>query len=121
MFDESEGRLGAFLQHRAGRWLESLATGVHSTVRAGERPESEREGGSMRTGNALVDVIIEIVVIVLVAAIVVWILSAVGAPGIVSTIVWVLAALAVVLVLLRLLRMGGAGMEGRGRMRRRAP
>ncbi len=67
----------------------------------------------MRTGNAIVNVIIEIVVIALVAAIAVWVLGMVNAPPIIGTIIWVLAALAIVMVLLQLLRAGG--------MDRRAP
>lgn len=65
-------------------------------------------GGEMRTGNAIVDVLIQVVVIAVIAAIIVWILGMVDAPSIVATIVWILAALAIVLVLLQLLR-GAAG------------
>jgi hypothetical protein len=41
----------------------------------------------MRTGNAILDVVIEIAVIAIVAALITWILSVIGAPGIVTTII----------------------------------
>ena len=71
----------------------------------------------MRTGNAILDVVVQVVVIAVVAAILVWILGAVDAPGIIATIVWILAALAIVLVLLQLLR----GVDTRPGAGRRAP
>ncbi len=53
----------------------------------------------MRTGNALLDVLIQVVAIALIAAILVWILGVLDAPGIIATIIWVLALLAIVVVL----------------------
>jgi len=60
----------------------------------------------MRTGNVIVDVIIQIVLIAIAAATVVWVLGLVGAPAILTTVVWVLAAVAVLLALLSLIRGG---------------
>ena len=64
----------------------------------------------MRTGNTILDVLIQVAVIAIVAAIVVWILGMVDAPSIVSTIVWILAAVAIIVVVLQLL--SGAGRRG---------
>ena len=63
----------------------------------------------MRTGNGILDVIIQVVVIAIVAAIIVWILGLLDAPSILGTIVWILAALAIIVILLQLLR----GVGGR--------
>jgi hypothetical protein len=63
----------------------------------------------MRTGNSILDVLVEAAVIVIVAALLVWILGLVGAPTIIGTIIWILAVLAVIVVLLRLVRGGGFG------------
>jgi hypothetical protein len=67
----------------------------------------------MRTGNIILDVIIQIVLIAIAAAIAVWVLGLVGAPAILTTVVWVLAAVAVLFVVLSLIRGGG----GHGRRR----
>lgn len=61
----------------------------------------------MRTGNGILDVIIQVAVIVIAAAIIVWILGMVGAPSIVATIIWILALLAILLLVLQLA--GGVG------------
>ena len=58
----------------------------------------------MRSGNAILDVVIQVVVIAIIAAIIVWILGMVDAPSIIGTIVWILAALAIVVILLQLVR-----------------
>jgi hypothetical protein len=63
----------------------------------------------MRTGNTILDVILEIAVIVIVAALINWVLGLVGAPSIVATIVWILAVVAVIGVLLRVFQGGGVG------------
>jgi hypothetical protein len=67
----------------------------------------------MRTGNVILDVIIQIVLIAIAAAIAVWVLGLVGAPAILTTVVWVLAAVAILLALLSLIR--GRGGHGRRR------
>ena len=74
----------------------------------------------MRTGNAILDVIIQIAVIAIVAALITWVLNTIGAPAIISTIVWILAVVAIILVLLQLLR-GGAAVGGPRRTGRRPP
>jgi len=58
----------------------------------------------MRTGNVIIDVILQIVLIAIVAAIAVWVLGLVGAPAILTTVVWVLAAVAILFVVLSLIR-----------------
>lgn len=66
----------------------------------------------MRTGNAILDVVIQIAVVAIVAAIIVWILGMVDAPSIVATIVWVLALVAILLLVLQLLRGAGGRRPG---------
>ena len=66
----------------------------------------------MRTGNAILDVVIQVAVIAIVAAILVWIVGMVNAPAIVGTIIWILAAVAILMVVLQLLS-GGVGARGR--------
>ncbi len=61
----------------------------------------------MRTGNAILDVVIQVAVVAIVAAIIVWVLGMLDAPSILATIVWILAALAIVALLLQVLT--GAG------------
>jgi hypothetical protein len=75
--------------------------------------------GIMRTGNALIDVILEIAVIAIVAAVVTWILGAVGAPGIIVTIVWILALVAILMVVIQLVQGGGLAAGPRRAPRRR--
>jgi len=61
----------------------------------------------MRTGNVIIDGIIQIVLITIVAAIVVWVLGLLAAPAILTTVVWVLAAVAILFVVLSLIRRPG--------------
>ncbi len=56
----------------------------------------------MRTGNGILDVVLQIAVIAIVAAIIVWVLGMVDAPSIVATIVWILALVAILAVVLQL-------------------
>jgi hypothetical protein len=50
----------------------------------------------VRTGNAILDVLIRAVAIALMAALIVWILGVIDAPSIVATIIWILALLLIV-------------------------
>jgi hypothetical protein len=75
----------------------------------------------MRTGNAILDVIIEVAVIAIAAAIINWILSVIGAPSIILTIIWILALVAILLVLLQLLTGAGGFVGGMRRPGRRPP
>jgi steroid 5-alpha reductase family enzyme len=63
----------------------------------------------MRTGNHLLDIILQVAVIAIVAAILAWIVSAVGAPGIITTIIWILALVAIAFVVLQLVQGRGTG------------
>ncbi len=71
----------------------------------------------MRTGNAILDVVVQVAVIAIVAAVLVWLLQMIGAPSIVMTIVWILAVVAILVAVLQLLS-GGIGAGG-GRRRPR--
>ncbi len=62
----------------------------------------------MRTGNAILDVLVRVVAIALIAAIIVWILGVLHAPTIVGTIIWILALLLIAAVIFPLV-MGGSG------------
>src|SRR5215210_8669860 len=53
----------------------------------------------LRTGNAILDVVVRVVAIALITAIIVWILGVLNAPQIVGTIIWILALLLVASVL----------------------
>jgi hypothetical protein len=66
----------------------------------------------MRTGNAILDVLVRVVAIALITAIIVWILGVLHAPTIVGTVIWVLALLVIAGVIFPLVT-GGAGL-GRG-------
>ena len=68
----------------------------------------------MRTGNAILDVIIQVAVIAIVAAILSWIVSAADAPSIINTIIWILALVAIAVTVLRLVQ-GGGTRGGAGR------
>jgi len=68
----------------------------------------------VRTGNAILDVLVRVVAIALIAAIIVWILGVLNAPSIVGTIIWILALLAMAAVIFPLVT-GGAGLERDGR------
>ena len=72
----------------------------------------------MRTGNTLVDAIIQVAVIAVVAAIVSWIVSAIGAPAIISTVVWIIALAAILIVVVGLARGADIGARHRGPTRR---
>ena len=61
---------------------------------------------SIRTGNAIMDVIIQVAVIAIIAAIITWILGALEAPGIIATIIWILALVLIAMVILQLWRGG---------------
>jgi hypothetical protein len=113
------GPVGGSLSPRSGsrNWLTGAARRANARP-AHPRGRSGTFDEEMRTGNAILDVVVQIVVIAVIAAIVVWILSAVDAPTIIGTIVWILAALAIIVILLQLLRgVGAAGGVG-GRHRR---
>ncbi len=71
----------------------------------------------MRSGNAILNVVVQVAVIAIVAALLVWVLNMVGAPSIVMTIVWILAVVAILVAVLQLLS-GGIGAGG-GRRRPR--
>jgi hypothetical protein len=64
----------------------------------------------MRTGNEVLDIIIQVAGIAILAAILTWILSALGAPGVISTIIWILALLAIAYVVIQMLK--GRGTDG---------
>jgi hypothetical protein len=64
----------------------------------------------VRTGNAILDVLIRVVAIALMAALLVWILGVLDAPSILGTIIWIVAVLAIVAVI------AGAAYFGRIRM-----
>ena len=64
----------------------------------------------MRTGNAILDVLIRVVAIALMAALFVWILGVLDAPSILGTIIWILAVLAIVALV------AGTAYFGRSRM-----
>ncbi len=69
----------------------------------------------MRSGNAILNVVVQVAVIAIVAALLVWVLNMVGAPSIVMTIVWILAVVAILVAVLQLLSGGiGAGGGRRG-------
>ena len=65
----------------------------------------------MRSGNAILNVVVQVAVIAIVAALLVWVLNMVGAPSIVMTIVWILAVVAILVAVLQLLS-GGIGAGG---------
>ncbi len=65
----------------------------------------------MRSGNAILNVVVQVAVIAIVAALLVWVLNMVGAPPVVMTIVWILAVVAILVVVLQLLS-GGIGARG---------
>ena len=65
----------------------------------------------MRSGNAILDVVVQVAVIAIVAALLVWVLNMVGAPPVVMTIVWILAVVAILVAVLQLLS-GGIGARG---------
>jgi hypothetical protein len=62
----------------------------------------------LRTGNAILDVVVRVVVIALITAIVVWILRVLNAPQIVGTIIWILALLLIAAVLFPLVLQGAS-------------
>ena len=70
-----------------------------------------------RTGNEVLDILIQVAGIAIIAAILTWILSALGAPGIISTIIWILAVVAIAYVVIQLMQGRGSG----GTPGRRAP
>jgi hypothetical protein len=67
-------------------------------------PPGTDKRSEMRTGNAILDIVIQVAVVAIIAALLVWILGMVGAPSIISTIIWILAVIAIILILLQLLR-----------------
>jgi hypothetical protein len=64
----------------------------------------------LRTGNAILDVLVRVVAIALITAIIVWMLGVLDAPMIVGTIIWILALLAIAAVILPL-ALRGLGSE----------
>ena len=75
----------------------------------------------MRTGNAILDVLIRVVAIGLMAALLVWILGVLNAPSILGTIIWILAVLAIVALIAGNFYFGGMRVPGEGRSDPSAP
>src|SRR5215210_4427056 len=69
----------------------------------------------LRTGNAILDVVVRVVAIALITAIIVWILGVLNAPQIVGTIIWILALLLIAAVLFPLVLHGASQGDERRR------
>ena len=68
----------------------------------------------MRTGNAILDVLIRVIAIALMAALLVWILGVLDAPRILGTIIGILALLAIVALVAGSFYFGRIGMPDEG-------